>query len=33
LEEEDADLADNVFKQAKDGEILPFAPTLLMKRA
>jgi len=28
LEEEEADLADKVFKQAKEGEILLFAPTL-----
>jgi len=28
LEEEGADLADKVFEQAKDGEILLFAPTL-----
>jgi len=30
LEEEGADLADKVFEQAKDGEILLFAPTLTL---
>ncbi len=30
LEEKDSDLADKVFEQAKDGEILLFAPTLTL---
>jgi predicted nucleic acid-binding protein len=30
LEEEDSDLADKIFEQAKDGDILLFAPTLTL---